>query len=193
MATGTLEQVSTFFTDHKIANQTIQHSQAASQRNRQDVYAAHAYNGKANIWLTISPDYAKSFQVMWYALDSEESTPSANAIPQGTKRFALLSKHPVAAALNFQRILEIVIEDIIGRSLQKKRPYRKGGLLGVPKAWLQVVEEQSRLTLHTHMLIWLYGHTAIENQLASALQRDEDQHDADLHSFETNMNHVRYS
>ena len=140
----------------------MQHSQAASQRNRQDVYAAHANNGKASIWLTISPDDAKFFKVMWYALDPKESAPSINAIPQGTKRFALLSKHPVAAALNFQNILEFVIEDIIGWSLQRKRPYRRGGLFGVPKAWLRVVEEQSRLTLHTHMLIWLYGHSAIE-------------------------------
>ncbi len=33
---------SSFFPDQKIANQTIQHSQAAAQRNRQEVYAAHA-------------------------------------------------------------------------------------------------------------------------------------------------------
>ncbi len=69
----------------------------------------------------------------------------------------------MTAALNFQNILEIVIEDIVGWSLKKKRPYRRGGLFGVPKAWLRVIEEQSRLTLHTHMLIRLYGHSAIEN------------------------------
>ncbi len=89
---------STFFTDQKIANQTMQHSQAATQRNRQDIYAAHANNGKANIWLTISSDDAKSFKVLWYALYPKESAPSANAIPQGSKRFAQLSKHPGAAA-----------------------------------------------------------------------------------------------
>nr|CAH0112404.1 unnamed protein product [Daphnia galeata] len=140
---------STFFTDQKISNQALQHSQAAAQRNRQDVYAAHANNGKANIWLTISQDDAKSFKVLWYALDPKESAPSANAIPQG-------SKH------------------IIGWSLQKSRPFKKGGLFGISKAWLRVVEEQSRLTLHTHMLIWLYGHSEIENQLTTALKRDEE-------------------
>jgi hypothetical protein len=92
----------------------MQHYQAGSQRYRQDVYAAHAKNGKATIWLTISPDDAKFFKVMWYALGPKESAPSAIAIPQGTKRFVLLSKHSVAASLNFQTIHEIVIEDIIG-------------------------------------------------------------------------------
>jgi len=86
---------SSFFTDQKIANQTIQHSQAAAQRNRQEVYAAHANNGKAHIWLTISPDDAKSYKVMWFALGAEEAIPHANAIPLGTKRFKILSDHPV--------------------------------------------------------------------------------------------------
>lgn len=72
---------SSFFTDQKIANQTIQHSQVAANRNKQEVYAAHANNGKAHIWLTISPDDAKSYKVMWFALGPEEAIPHANAMP----------------------------------------------------------------------------------------------------------------
>lgn len=72
----------------------MQHSQKASQRNWEDVWAAHTNNGKASIWLTISLDDAKFFKVMWYALGAKESVPSPNTIPKGTKRFALLSKHP---------------------------------------------------------------------------------------------------
>ncbi|EFX78931.1 hypothetical protein DAPPUDRAFT_245605 [Daphnia pulex] len=170
---------SSFFTDQKIANQTIQHSQAAAQRNRQEVYAAHANNGKAHIWLTISPDDAKSYKVMWFALGAEEAIPHANAIPLGTKRFKILSDHPVAAALHFQRVLDIIIEEIIGWCSKKGKPYKRGGLFGVPKAWLRIVEEQSRLTLHTHMLIWLYGHSKIEYQLNNAVECDNQQHQAE--------------
>ena len=64
---------SSFFTDQKIANQSLQHSQAVAQHNRQEVYAAHANNGKAHIWLTISPDDAKAYKVMWFALGPEEA------------------------------------------------------------------------------------------------------------------------
>lgn len=67
----------TLFTDQKIANQATQHLQSAAQKNRQDVYAAHANNGKAHIWLTISPDDAKSYQVLWFALGPKESLPIA--------------------------------------------------------------------------------------------------------------------
>ena len=38
----------------------------------------------------------------------------------------------------------------------------------MPKAWLRIVEEQSRLTLHAHCLIWIYGHSDIEKQLKRA-------------------------
>ncbi|KZS05303.1 Uncharacterized protein APZ42_031547 [Daphnia magna] len=161
---------STFFTDQKIDNQEIQHSQAAAQKNRQDIYASHANNGKAYIWLTISPNDAKSWQVLWFTLGPAESRPHSDAIPLGSKRFTVLGNHPVAAALNFQRILDIVIKYVIGWCQSKNRPYKRGGLFGVPKAWLRVVEEQSRLTLHTHMLIWLCGHGSIEKQFDDALK-----------------------
>ncbi|KAK4006919.1 hypothetical protein OUZ56_012074 [Daphnia magna] len=164
---------STFFTDQKIANQEIQHSQAAAQKNRQNIYASHANNGKAYIWLTISPNDAKSWQVLWFTLGPAESRPHSDAIPLGSKRFTVLGNHPVAAALNFQRILDIVIKYVIGWCQSKNRPYKRGGLFGVPKASFRVVEDQSRLTLHTHMLIWLCGHGSIEKQFDDALKLDD--------------------
>jgi hypothetical protein len=33
------------------------------------------------------------------------------------------------------------------------------------------------------MLIWIYGHSAIENQLTMALKRDEDQHETDMQTI----------
>ena len=163
---------SSFFTDQTICNQSIQHSQAAAQHNRQEVFCAHANNGKAQIWLTISPDDAKSYHVVWFAIGPEQAKPLKDAIPLGSKRFTILSDHPVAAALEFERVLDIVLEEIVGWSKKEGRPFKRGGIFGVPKAWLRVVEEQSRLTLHFHMLIWLYGHEAIETQLAAALILD---------------------
>lgn len=135
---------SSFFTDQKIANQTIQHCQAAAQRNRQEVYAAHANNGKAHIWLTISPDNAKSYKVMWFPLGAEEAIPHANAIPLGTKRFKILSDHPVAAALHFQRVLDIIIEEIIGWCSKKGKPYKQD-FLGFQK--LGYVSSRNNLAL----------------------------------------------
>lgn len=112
-------------------------------------------------------------------MGAEEAIPHANAIPLGTKRFKILSDHAVAAALHFQRVLDNIIEEIIGWCSKKEKPHKRGGLFGVPKAWLRIVEGQSRLTLHSHMLIWLYGHSKIEYQLNSAVEFDNQQHQAE--------------
>lgn len=66
------------------------------------MYAAHANNGIAQIGFIISPDDAKLFQVLWFALGEVESRPSADSLPSGSKRFAVLSEHFVAAAFDIQ-------------------------------------------------------------------------------------------
>ena len=162
-----------FFTDISVACIPMQHSQAAAIRNRQDVYAAHNSNGKAHIWFTFSPDDSMSFKILWYAVGENEAAPNKDTIPSGEFRFKLIAKKPVAAALHFERILEVVIECIIGWDIKKCKPHKGGGIFGVPKAWLRVVEEQSRLTLHAHFLVWIYGHADLQGQLREAMKKDK--------------------
>ncbi len=162
-----------FFTDISIVSKAIQHSQAAAMENRQNVYAAHNADGKSTLWFTATPDDATSLKIVWYALGPDATKPFENKIPSGEFRFKLISYHPVAAALHFERFLNIVIERVIGWDIKSGKPFKGGGLFGVPKAWLRVVEEQSRLTLHVHFLIWIYGHDDIESQLRRALLNDK--------------------
>ncbi|EFX73115.1 hypothetical protein DAPPUDRAFT_325613 [Daphnia pulex] len=166
-----------FFTDIGISTQPMQHSQAAANRNRQKVYAAHNSLGKAQIWFTVSPDDTQSFKIVVNALGSQ-AVNFENPVPTGEKRFKLLAKHPVAAALHFQRILKMVIKKVLGWNRSQLLPYRSGGVFGVPKGYLYLVEEQSRLTLHAHFLIWLYGHENIERQLLRASRLDEEERKA---------------
>ena len=123
-------------------------------------------------------------------MGENQAKPSKNDIPLSSKRFTILYEHPIAVALlEFERVLDIVIEEIVGWSKKEGRPFKRGGLFGVPKAWLRVVEEQSRLTLHFHMLIWFYGHESIEDQLDAALKLDENERDVNsppFHGFHSN-------
>jgi hypothetical protein len=143
-----------FFTDIKIATSVNPFSRAAANVNRNEVYAAHNSCGKATVWLTVSPRDDLSFDVMWYALGPAQSAPHKDQLPLGSLRFATLNQHPVAAALQFEHILDVVVEHVIGWSREKHMPHARGGLFGIPKAWVFAVEEQGRLTLHTHILIW---------------------------------------
>ena len=162
-----------FFTDISISSKPMQHSQAAANSNRQDVYACHNSNSKAHIWFTVSPADDLIFTIVWYALGPDDAEPYKDQMPSGEFRFKLLATNPAAAALHFERVLEIVIERIIGWDRKNGRPHKGGGLFGIPKAWLRVVEEQSRLTLHAHFLIWIYGHANLQDQLREALEASQ--------------------
>lgn len=79
-----------FFRDIELSTKPMQHSQAAAISNRQDVYAAHYSNGKATIWLTISPDDTKQFRITWFALSPSQSAPYRDHVPTGNFRFDIL-------------------------------------------------------------------------------------------------------
>ena len=89
-------------------------------------------------------------------------------MPNGKFRLCLVARKPVAAALQFERAFEVITEHVIEWDCKRKRPRKEGGLFGIPKAWLRFVEEQSRLTLHAHFLIWIEGHEDLQAQLEKA-------------------------
>ena len=161
-----------FINSISISNQPMQHSQATAMRNRQDVYAAHNSLGPALIWFTVSPDDTKTFKIVWYALGPENSLAHETVTPSGEFRFKLLADHPVAAALHFENVLDDIIEHVVGWCQKTEQPKRLGGVFGVCKAWLRAIEEQSRLTLHAHFLIWIYGHINLKEQLQEAINKD---------------------
>jgi hypothetical protein len=158
-----------FFTDIGISPLPMQHSQAVANQNRQKVYASHN-TVKTQIWFTVSPDDTQSFKIVMCALGSQAAN-YENPVPAGEYRIKLLAKQPVAAALHFQRVLKTVIKRVVGWNRSQLLPYRSGGVFGVPKGYLYLVEEQSRLTLHAHFLIWLYGHENIHNTAMTTAPR----------------------
>ena len=83
-------------------------------------------------------------------------------------RFETLANHPAAGALNFERCLKIAVEYVIGWDSDAGVPLKNRGVWGTPSGHLRIVEEQFRLTLHSHHLIWLHGHQNIEHQLKVA-------------------------
>ena len=157
-----------FFRELSIVSQPMQHSKAAANNNRQNTFAAHNANGKAQIWFTFSPDDTQSLLVMMYALGPNASAPYAKTAPIASHRFKLIATKPASAALHFERIIALVIKHIIGWDTKSGKAFKKGGLFGHAKAWLISVEEQARLTLHGHGLIWICGHSDIAGQFNRA-------------------------
>ena len=107
--------------------------------------------GKARLWITLSPRDDESKQILFYALPPHLFSPCKDA----SLHFRVLSSNPVAAALQFERVLETLVDPVIGWDVQSNEPRRGGGLFGVPNGWLRIIEEQGRLSLHVISLCLL--------------------------------------
>ena len=77
-------------------------------------------------------------------------------------------KYPGITALNFERILEIILGEVAGWDLTNNHAHDKPGLFGPPVAFGGAVEEQGRTMLHVHLIVWLQGwDTYVENVVST--------------------------
>ena len=79
-------------------------------------------------------------------------------------------KFPGAGALEYQSIMQIVIEKMLGWDLKNKKR-RRNGIFGALEAFGNGTEEQNRGTLHGHMILWIEGFNKVREILFS---EDED-------------------
>jgi hypothetical protein len=62
-----------------------------------------------------------------------------------------MSKNPVAAARFFHFMVEVFLEEVLGWEKEER------GVFGHPKGYYGTVEQQGRLTLHLHLVIWVHN------------------------------------
>jgi hypothetical protein len=118
--------------------------------------------------ITISPDDVCNVKI-WSLATGD----SPSAAPASQLRFEKLANNPGAAALQFKRLVDVVYKYILGWDPVARRPLRttfegqtwEGGLLGITEAFEFAVEEQGRLSLHLHMLVWTAGHSDFIDRL----------------------------
>ena len=72
-------------------------------------------------------------------------------------------KYPGLCAYNFELLLDIILDKVIGNNDKKE------GLFGTLEAFGLAVEEQSRKTLHTHIVVYIKGW----NDILKSLQSEE--------------------
>ena len=78
----------------------------------------------------------------------------------------LSTTHPGAGAIEYQSLLQIVIEDLLGWDINKGKPNGKG-VFGVLEAFGATTEEQQRNALHSHLLIWIKNFNKLREDLFS--------------------------
>ena len=86
--------------------------------------------------------------LFYYADTKEEFTPELKGYDE---RYRLIAENPVAGARFFDMVVKLFIKHVLG--VKSKHT----GLYGDTEAYYGTVEQQGRLTLHMHMLLWLRG------------------------------------
>ena len=71
---------------------------------------------------------------------------------------------PGACSMEYQNAMDIVLRCLLG--WDSKKQSGRCGIFGMVEAWIRADEEQGRLTLHGHWLIWIRGF----NRLRSLMQ-----------------------
>lgn len=140
---------------------SIPHSNGATRRARRDAETYHHHFGFPSFFLTVTPDDENSYLVSVYSekedaeinkqvseMTQEEIDASCNL------RHSLRIEFPGICALFFDRVLDIVIQDVVGWDDINNCASLNGGLFGQSIAYIAAVEEQGRRTLHAHILIW---------------------------------------
>ena len=149
--------VANHFMDDVIACcSSLPHGNGAARNARKDVFSMMCKHGPPDVFFTVSPPDDNSFFIDVYS-GFKEGTQNIRSFSKfkenAARRKRIPLKYPGLSTLNFERIIEIVKERIIG--ICKNGSYREG-FFGKPIAWFSGTEEQSRFVLHMHFLIWIH-------------------------------------
>ena len=136
----------------------MEHTTASSKKNRSRVLGMAAHFGLSSVMFTVSPDDRMNLRIRIYTRpgkdidlpDLEEHDSDVLLTDFVIECQEIRTKYPGLCAIDFQNVLNIVIEDIIGFDNKNNK-----GLFGVVDAYCSAVEEQGCKILHTHILIWL--------------------------------------
>ena len=115
---------------------------------RNEIWSLIAQEGAPLWYITLSPADVKNPIALYYAHHDVTFKPMIRA-PE--ERYRLIASNPVACARFFNFMVEQFIKHVLGVSSDHL------GLYGETSAYYGTVEQQGRLTLHIHLLLWIRG------------------------------------
>lgn len=120
---------------------------------RNEIWSLSCFRGAPSWYITLSPADNKH-PISMYLADTDSTFKPM--IRTDDEKLRLISENPVAGARFFHFMISAFIEHVLGvREFPRKGLKRNCGLFGKTSAYYGTVEQQGRLTLHLHMVIWI--------------------------------------
>jgi hypothetical protein len=120
----------------------------------------------------VSPDSAGTYNI---AIKSgglvKRVVDEANVVllPNRAERKAIAAAFPVECVRYFMRVMNTVIDVLLGWNQKACAPRRRGGIFGIVRAFGAAVETQRAGDLHAHFAVWLHGFPTTSAELVELL------------------------
>jgi hypothetical protein len=132
--------------DH--VSQRVDGSVTTKKYMRSEIWSMMTYYGAPSWYITLSPADVKHPICLYFADKDEVFKPD---LRDYNERIRLIARNPVAGARFFNFMVELFIKHVLGVGADHS------GIYGDTSAYYGTVEQQGRLTLHLHMLLWIRG------------------------------------
>jgi len=132
---------------------------------RNEIWSMISHLGAPSWFITLSPADNRHPICLYFADSDIEFKPEIRC---SNERNLLIAKNPVAAARFFNLMIHMFIKHVLG--VQTDHP----GLYGETSAYYGTVEQQGRLTLHLHTILWIRGSLSPQNIREQIMNDDSD-------------------
>ena len=114
---------------------------------RNEIWSLINHLGAPSWYITLSPADIQHPICIYFAGTNEKFSPN---MPSYDDRARMVCQNPVAGARFFHFMVQSFLEDVLGVNRSDKL-----GFYGTTSGYYGTVEQQGRLTLHLHMLLWI--------------------------------------
>jgi hypothetical protein len=153
------EQARSLLHTIKTSCKSVPYSDEATLDARTKFFGLWYQLGPPSIFFTVAPGDECSFRVQLYSNPAMQQLPfptmsESACIGNIVLRAKLRMENPGACAREFNSLMEIIMECLIGWDVKRGKQTRKG-IFGEVLGWADATEEQARKSLHSHMLLFI--------------------------------------
>jgi hypothetical protein len=124
----------------------VQGSMTSKKYMRNEIWSTTSFFNAPTWFITLAWADILHPIALYYAQSDTTYRPEMRT---STERYLLMSKNPVSAARFFNFMVKSFLTDVLGWKQEEC------GLFGHTNAYYGTVEQQGRLTLHLHLLLWI--------------------------------------